>query len=153
MLTDACVQDWRGGRGAYQNIIPSSTGAAKAVGKVIPDLNGYDNISKHTELVLFVCFVCFVGCFKVTRTLFFFFFFFIFLYFYLWHETKQRGLLNAEHQTGREKTRRIKNSAAFKFRERRKQSGGGGVGWRRRGGAGGMKVEQQRTLVWFVILN
>merc|ERR1711865_55427 len=46
-------KDWRGGRCASANIIPSSPGAAKAVGKVIPEMNG-----KLTLSVLHVCDRC-----------------------------------------------------------------------------------------------
>ncbi|AWH90491.1 type I glyceraldehyde-3-phosphate dehydrogenase [Buchnera aphidicola (Melanaphis sacchari)] len=40
IVDGASNKDWRGGRGAFQNIIPSSTGAAAAVGRVLPHLNG-----------------------------------------------------------------------------------------------------------------
>ena len=54
-------KDWRGGRGILENIIPSSTGAAKAVGKVLPELNGKltgMSLRVPTSVVSFVDLTC-----------------------------------------------------------------------------------------------
>ena len=51
-------KDWRGGRSVNNNIIPSSTGAAKAVGKVIPSLNGKLTYDLTPSPRLFVAYFC-----------------------------------------------------------------------------------------------
>ena len=47
VVDSSSKKDWRGGRAASGNIIPSSTGAAKAVTKVIPELQG--KVRRHEE--------------------------------------------------------------------------------------------------------